>query len=92
MHLGKKYIDIKVTQCQPDESGTHELQNVSTQKDLRIIINDKLNWLEQSKASALKANNALGRLKKAFKNWELRTFKLLYTSLVRPHLEYASSA
>ena len=38
-----------------------------------------------------KANKALGILKRSFVSRESKLWKTLYTSLVRPHLEYASS-
>ena len=38
-----------------------------------------------------KANKILGMLKNTFKYWDVENTKLLYCSLVRPHLEFASS-
>ena len=37
-----------------------------------------------------KTNILLGTLKRTFKSWNATTFKLLFTTFVRPHLEYAA--
>jgi len=42
--------------------------------------------------AAGKANSILRQLKQCFKSWTIQTFKLLYTTFVRPHLKYAVSA
>ena len=38
-----------------------------------------------------KANSILGVIRWSFEYLDARTFRLLYTSLVRPHLEYANA-
>ena len=40
--------------------------------------------------AAAKANSMLGQLKRSINYWDSHKLKLLYTSYVRPHLEYAS--
>ncbi|CAF0904905.1 unnamed protein product [Brachionus calyciflorus] len=39
-----------------------------------------------------KADFVLGKLKNSFKTWDTRTFKILFTTYVRPILEYGSVA
>lgn len=41
--------------------------------------------------SAAKADRVIGQIRRSFRCRDPRTVKLLYTSLVRPHLEYANS-
>ena len=48
-------------------------------------------WKNQVTSAAAKANQILGMLKRTFTRLNPMTFKVLYTSYVRPHLEYAIS-
>jgi len=41
--------------------------------------------------SALVANNVIFKLKNSFKYWDAVSFKKLYSTFVRPHLEYCTS-
>jgi len=47
---------------------------------------------QQTKKAANKANSVLGMLKRTFTYWSCDSLKILYTTFVRPHLEYAASA
>ena len=67
----------------------NELVEVSEEKDLGIYISNDLKWGKQCNIAAAKANRILGRLKHAFNYTDIESFKLLYISLVRPHLKYA---
>jgi hypothetical protein len=69
---------------------THVLDQTCSERDLGIIIREDLKWDDQIKKSISKANSSLARLKRAFTNWNPKTFKLLYSTFVRPHLEYAA--
>jgi hypothetical protein len=62
------------------------------ERDLGITITNDMKWHTQIKLAVNKANKAMGMLKRTFKNWDVRSFKTLYCSTVRPHLEYASTA
>ena len=68
------------------------MEQTTIERDLEIYICNDLKWTFQATQAANKANSVLGRLKKAFKFWNISTFTLLYTCFVRPHLEYAASA
>ena len=48
-----------------------------------------LKWDTQIKNVTCKANRILGMIRKSFRYPTLETIKLLYCSLVRPHLEFA---
>ncbi len=62
------------------------------ERDLGIYITSDLKWKTQCMKAAGKANSVLRQLKHCFKSWTIQTFKLLYTTFVRPHLKYAVSA
>ena len=67
------------------------LERTKSERDLGIRVTENLGWSDQASSAANKVNAVLGQLKRAFKHWTPESCKQLYTSLVRPHLEYASS-
>jgi hypothetical protein len=75
-----------------DATGSRfELAKTNSEKDLGVVLNNKLKWNDHIDQSILKANAAMGMLKRTFKFWNCSIFKQLYTTMVRPHLEYCSS-
>ena len=54
-----------------------ELEQVSEEKDLGVLVIDELEFHRQTAAAVKKANALLARI-----------LRRLYKSLVRPHLEY----
>ena len=62
-----------------------------SEKDLGVYISPDLGWKKQVQHMCSKANRVLGMLKKTFTCRDLILWRSLYISLVRPHLEYASS-
>ena len=82
---------IKLTMC--DEQGKeHVLEEVSTERDLGILINNKLKWHNQVAYAKNKAYATIGLLKRTFKFWTPESLRILYCTYVRPHLEYCSAA
>ena len=67
------------------------LEKSNCEKDLGILISDDLRWNNHIKTIAAKANRVLGMLLKTFTSRDMNLWKLLYVSLVRPHLEFAST-
>ena len=67
---------------------TTQLQEVSEEKDLGIIVSDDLKWDKQCTAAVKQANRILGMIKRNFVDSLKETILALYKSLVRPHLEY----
>ena len=70
----------------------HTLEETTVERDLGVLISNDLKSFAQSKKAAAKANSVLGQLKRSIIKFDKFTLKTLYTSIVRPHLEYASSA
>ncbi len=50
-----------------------------------------MKWEKQVKVAAARANRVLDQIKQAFTNLDIKSAKILYTSYVRPHLEYGIS-
>ena len=61
------------------------------EKDLGVIIDMELTFEEHITAKVKKANQIMGLIRRTFSYLEKDTFKRLYTTFVRPHLEYAQS-
>jgi len=59
--------------------------------DLGVWFDEKLSFSEHSQTNINKANMMFGIIKRNFKHLTVPTFVLLYTSMVRSHLDYCSS-
>ena len=69
-----------------------ELQTVSEEKDLGVIIQDNLKVDKQVAASVAKANKMLGMIRRSIKSRDEKMMLQLYKSVVRPHVEFAISS
>jgi len=71
-----------------DKDGvTHILSETTSERDLGVIIDNKLSWQHQIDHAIAKASSAYGNLKHSFKYWTPSTFCTLYKTFVHPHLE-----
>ena len=59
------------------------------EKDLDINVSDNFEFSSHVSKVAARANGILGRIKRTFTHLNVENACMLYTSLVRPHLEYA---
>jgi ribonuclease P/MRP protein subunit RPP40 len=66
------------------------LQRNSQERDLGILVQDNLNWSSQCRQANKKAFRQLGILRRAFGSFEPHLFSKLYSTYIRPHLEYAA--
>ena len=57
-----------------------------------VYISSDLRWARHVDTIVAKANKVLGMLVKTFASRDKELWKMLYISLVRPHLEFASAA
>jgi hypothetical protein len=69
----------------------HCMEQVYSERDLGIQLQSDLKWDEQVKIACANANKTLGMLHNTFKCWDERMLRTLYSTYVRPHLEYAVS-
>ena len=68
-----------------------QLECVSEEKDLGVIISEDLKWQKQCSEAVRNANRLLGMIKRNFIDRSQETIILLYKSLVRLHLEYVAN-
>jgi len=66
------------------------MECVSVEKDLGVIVSDDLKSKKQYSAAVMKANRMLRVIRRNFADSSKETIMSLYTTLVRPHLEYCS--
>jgi len=68
-----------------------DMEKTNNEKDVGVIIDDKLTFEKHITEKINKANSILGIICRSFEYLDKRTFKMLYVALVRPHLEYANA-
>ena len=66
-----------------------EIQIVQEEKDLGVVIDERLKFSEHVHKAVAKANRNVSLIFRNFTYIDIETFLALYKSLVRPHLEYA---
>jgi ribonuclease P/MRP protein subunit RPP40 len=69
-----------------------ELEASESERDLGLQVQPNLKWKLQTQLSVNKASRALGLLKNTFESRQVKLWSKLYTTYVRPHLEYAIQA
>ena len=68
----------------------HELEFVSSEKDLGVTFDDQLSFDQHMSQKISKANQILGVIRRTFQHLDRESFLMLYKSLVRPQIEYAN--
>ena len=87
-HANPSYEYIMKDPCKADKA----LKKTDLERDLGVLISNDLKATAHCQAAAKKAMVALRQLKMAFSEINKVNFKALYTTYVRPHLDYCLSA
>ena len=66
------------------------LDYVKEEKDLGVVVDNRLKFHKHAASAVKQANKVLGLIKHSFTALDDTTLPLLYTSMVRPHLEYGN--
>ena len=73
-----------------EDKGLVPMANVQSEKDVGVIFNLNMSFREDINSRATKANNIMGIIMRTYTYLDIESFKLLFKSLVRPHLEYGA--
>ena len=87
MHL---VLDIASSYYMSSAIENVEIESVKEEKDLGVVIDNKLDFRPHISSKVSTANRNLGITFRTFTYLSQEMFLNLYKSMVRPHLEYAS--
>ena len=90
LHIGRNNPNKVYTM--ENESGRSTLDTTALEKDLGVHVDPQLNFSQHVEKQANTANKILGMIRRNFEYIDTQVMKRLYTSLVRPHLEFSNVA
>jgi hypothetical protein len=90
MHLGKGNVKYDYTIHDSVTNQTYSLVKTTEEKDLGVTFSSDLKWNKHVDNITHKANTALRSLKNTFTCRDKKLWGKLYTSIVRPQMEYAA--
>ena len=89
LHIGKNHQDTQYIMSV--HQNLTEVTWVTSKNDLRIIFDENFIFKGHISKKVVQANRNLGLIFRSFTYTDMVMFLNLYESLVRPHLEYATS-
>ena len=90
MHIGKNNPKLEYTMRTENENKI--LIETREEKDLGVWITNDLKPEKQVIAASQRAMTVLRSVKRAFVRFDIETFSIIYTTYIRPHLEYCIQA
>ena len=92
----KKCVWMRVGRTVPDYEQDYfmngiKLERSEAEQDLGVFIEQDLSFDKHISVKVNKANSIAGLIRRSFEYIDCDSFKLVFTTLVRPHLEYAQA-
>ena len=87
MRIGKSNTNLKEYSLKP---GISSMEYSTAEKDVGVTIDNKLSFEQHISDKLNKANSIVGLIRRTFEYLDMKTLRLLYTSLAWPYLEYAN--
>lgn len=87
MRIGNSDVDKFNYKLKENDKG---MEFTNAEKDIGVVIDSKLTFKNHINEKVNKANSIMGVIRRTFEFLDIKTFKILYTALVRPHIEYAN--
>ena len=69
----------------------HIIEKTLIERDLGLIISSDLKWVNQIDKATNNAKSIIAQIRNSFSYFDAELVRLLYVSLIRPHLEFAVS-
>ena len=89
MHFGKKNIEKEYKMDLGHDKPPHIIEKTSVERDLGIMISKDLKWVDQTVKATNAAKAIIDQLRNSLTYFDAELVRLIYVSLIRPHLEYA---
>jgi ribonucleases P/MRP protein subunit RPP40 len=89
MHIGKDNPKASYHMRDSLSGKLHVLEETELERDLGVYVSHDLKSKGQVDQATNKANSVLGMLKRTFVSRDVDIWKKLYTTYIRPHLEFA---
>ena len=87
-HKNEKHVyEMKTSEGE----GRVKLSSLSMERDLGVHIDSELKFSKHVEIQTNKANKILGLVRRSYEYLDRESMRLLFTALVRPHLEFANS-
>jgi hypothetical protein len=89
MHFGKKNREQTYTMSLGQGEQPHVIEKSLVERDLGLMVSSDLKWATQVEKATKAAKAMIAQIKNSFRYFDAELVRLLYVSLVRPHLEFA---
>ena len=89
MHFGSKNVEQEYTIELGMGKEPHIIEKSLVERDLGLMVSSDLKWITQVDKAIKSAKAIIAQLRNSFTYFDAELVRLLYVSLVRPHLEYA---
>ena len=88
-HFGKKNKEHTYTMDLGRGLQPHKIEKSLVERDLGLMVSSDLKWVTQVDKATKSAKAIIAQIKNSFSYFDAELVRLLYVTLVRPHLEFA---